>query len=85
MMDDASESGLELVLDNRKIVIGFVLLIFICGCFFVIGFIEGKRQGFQEGSQPVAQSTPKAITGESQSARRLVLQSGSLEAGEAQG
>jgi len=66
MTNDASESGLEVVLDNRKLVIGFVLLLFICGCFFVIGFIEGKRQGFQEGSQPVAEATPKATVGESQ-------------------
>ncbi len=66
MNNDASESGLEVVLDNRKLVIGFVLLLFICGCFFVIGFIEGKRQGFQEGTQPVAETTPKAMTSESQ-------------------
>jgi cell division protein FtsN len=68
MTDHATESGLELVLDNRKLIIAFVLLIFVCGCFFVVGFVEGKRQGFQQGAQPVAEAKPKAVTGEPQAA-----------------
>jgi cell division protein FtsN len=68
MTDHATESGLELVLDNRKLIIAFVFLIFVCGCFFVVGFIEGKRQGFQQGSQSAAAVKPKAIAGEPQAA-----------------
>lgn len=45
MSDHSSESVSQLVLDNRKLIIGFALLIVLCGSFFVIGFMEGKRQG----------------------------------------
>ncbi len=51
MDDRASESGMNFVVDNRKIIIAFALLIALCGCFFVIGFVEGKRQGAQVGSR----------------------------------
>ncbi len=57
MTDQSSETGLEVVLDNRKLILAFVLLVAICGCFFVIGFVEGKRQGYQEGSQAAAESS----------------------------
>jgi cell division protein FtsN len=60
MADDSTESGLELVLDNRKLIIVFFILISVCGCFFVLGFIEGKRQGFREGTQSAADLEPKA-------------------------
>jgi cell division protein FtsN len=60
MVDHDAESGRELVLDNRKLIIAFAVLIAICGCFFVVGFIEGKRQGFQEGNQTVAETAHKA-------------------------
>ncbi len=50
MDNQNSESGIELVLDNPKLVLLFALFIAICGGFFVLGFIEGKRQGLQEGS-----------------------------------
>jgi cell division protein FtsN len=43
-MDRRSETGLEFVLDNRKLVVAFFVLIAVCGTFFVIGFMEGKRQ-----------------------------------------
>jgi len=59
MVDREAESGHELVLDNRKLIIAFVVLIAICGCFFVVGFIEGKRQGFQDG-QASAETAHKA-------------------------
>ncbi|MBZ5496867.1 MAG: SPOR domain-containing protein [Acidobacteriia bacterium] len=42
-----AEAGTELVLDNRKLILGFMLLIVVCGAFFVIGFMEGKRQAVQ--------------------------------------
>jgi len=59
MADHDSESGIELVLDNRKLIIVFAVLLAFCGCFFVVGFVEGKRQGFQEGAQTAAESVPK--------------------------
>lgn len=65
MADRDMDSGIELVLDNRKFIIAFVVLIAICGCFFVIGFIEGKRQGLQEltatASGPGVQSSPNEL------------------------
>lgn len=57
MTDQSTETGLEVVLDNRKLILAFVLLVAICGCFFVIGFVEGKRQGYQEGAQVAAESS----------------------------
>jgi cell division protein FtsN len=59
MENREAESGLELVFDNRRLIIVFALLIAICGCFFVVGFIEGKRQGFQDGSQTAGESAAK--------------------------
>jgi cell division protein FtsN len=66
MTDQASEPGLEVVLDNRKLIIAFAVLIAVCGCFFVVGFIEGKRQGYQEGSQVAAESKTGANAGSMQ-------------------
>lgn len=43
-MNQRSDRGLEFVLDNRKLIVGFFVLIAVCGLFFVIGFVEGKRQ-----------------------------------------
>jgi cell division protein FtsN len=39
--------GLELVLDNRKLIIGFILLMIVCAAFFLFGFVEGKRQAME--------------------------------------
>ncbi len=47
----SAESGNEFILDNRKLIIGFMLLIVICGAFFVVGFMEGKRQAVQARSE----------------------------------
>lgn len=58
MTNRDAETGRELVLDNRKLIILFTLGIALCGCFFVLGFVEGKRQGFQEGTQNVSESSP---------------------------
>jgi len=55
MTEHETESGVEVVLDNRKIILAFVVLIAICGGFFVLGFIEGKRQGYQSGMQTSAE------------------------------
>ncbi len=41
------ESGADFVLDSRSLIVGFLLLMLVCGAFFVIGFMEGKRQGLQ--------------------------------------
>jgi cell division protein FtsN len=60
-MANEAESGHEVVLDNRKLIIVFGLLIAVCICVFVLGFVEGKRQGFQEGSQTAGESLPKAM------------------------
>jgi cell division protein FtsN len=64
MVDNSSDSGYELILDNRRLIIAFIVLILFCGCFFVIGFVEGKRQGYQSNSQPAAESAVKPVAGE---------------------
>jgi cell division protein FtsN len=56
MIENTEDSGVEVVLDNRKLIIAFAVLIAICGSFFVLGFIEGKRQGSQEGVQRAAET-----------------------------
>jgi cell division protein FtsN len=45
--------------DNRKIIIAFVLLFGICVACFVVGFKEGKRQGYQVGYQTALESMPR--------------------------
>lgn len=55
MTERETESGIEVVLDNRKIILAFVIFIAICGGFFVLGFMEGKRQGHQAGMQAAAE------------------------------
>jgi cell division protein FtsN len=65
MTEHAADSGIEVVLDNRKLIIAFAVLIAICGGFFVLGFIEGKRQGYQEGAQRAAESSTVKSSGES--------------------
>jgi len=50
MMDHDTESGREVVLDNRKLIIAFVVLIAICFAFFFEGFILGRRQGVEQAS-----------------------------------
>ena len=64
MVDNSSDSGYELVLDNRRLIVAFIVLILFCGCFFVIGFVEGKRQGYQAGSQSAAESAGKPVADE---------------------
>jgi len=45
MKENEMESGFELVLDNRRLIAAFAVLIVICGAFFVLGYATGKRQG----------------------------------------
>jgi cell division protein FtsN len=59
-MANEAESGFELVLDNKKLIVAFAVLIAFFGCFFVLGFIEGKRQGTQESAQTAAESQAKS-------------------------
>ena len=56
-MDQEVESGRELVVDNRKLVIAFAILMIFFGAAFVAGFIEGKR----EGRRAATESAQKAI------------------------
>lgn len=39
-----AQPGYELVLDARRLIIACALVILVCGIFFVLGFVEGKRQ-----------------------------------------
>jgi cell division protein FtsN len=63
MMDRPSDTGYEMVLDNRRLIIAFAVLVLLFGCFFVLGFVEGKRQGYQAGSQIAAETaaTPAPV------------------------
>ena len=54
-----AQPSYELVLDARRLIIACVLVIFVCGVFFVLGFVEGKRQILQaslteQGAPPAA-------------------------------
>lgn len=40
-----SDTSVEVVLDNRKLILVFGVLMALCIVFFVLGFVEGKRQG----------------------------------------
>jgi cell division septation protein DedD len=61
MEQRSGSSGLDLVLDNRKLILSFGVLILLCGAFFLIGFIEGKRQGTAVGERfAVANSAQEA-------------------------
>lgn len=74
----ARESGLELVLDNRRLIVAFALLITICGCFFVLGFVEGKRQGVNDA----ARNTPTSSAGEQRDAKAARLEPDKKQVGE---
>ncbi len=54
MEQRSAELGTELVLDNRKLILGFVLLVALCGACFIIGFMEGKRQAIQAKVEAIA-------------------------------
>jgi cell division protein FtsN len=65
MAENSSDSGYELVLDNRRLIIAFAVLVLICGCFFLVGFMEGKRQGYQAGAQTASEAASKPFREES--------------------
>jgi DedD protein len=58
------EPGFEFVLDNRKLIVIFALLMAVCAGFFVFGFVEGKRQALKPvgpsnlEAAPASASTP---------------------------
>jgi len=60
-----AQPGYELVLDARRLIIACALVIFVCGVFFVLGFVEGKRQILEatltERGTPSAAATEPAI------------------------
>ena len=62
MTEKVTDSGIEVVLDNRKLIVAFAVLISICGGFFVLGFIEGKRQGYQAGMQTAAETAAPVVS-----------------------
>src|SRR3989442_12668193 len=57
IMDNPAEES-RLDLDNRKLIIAFVLLMCICAGFYVFGFVEGKRQAQKVGEQKVNAGLP---------------------------
>ncbi len=62
MSETDSNSSNELVLDNRKLIIAFLLLIAVCGGFFLIGFMEGKRQAQHLRASQAAPAAGEAAT-----------------------
>jgi cell division protein FtsN len=60
MENRTADTGMQFVLDNQKLIILFAVLIGICGGFFILGYVEGKRQGLQLGAQitPTVAATP---------------------------
>jgi cell division protein FtsN len=63
MEQRSADPGAELVLDNRKLILGFVLLVAMCGACFVIGFMEGKRQAVQAKIESIAPMPAAAGSG----------------------
>ncbi len=82
MTNHEGETGLELVVDNRKLIITFLLLIAICGTFWVWGFREGKRQGREEGAQTAAEYSAKkeSVSTETKSAEPARVDQGVVAA-----
>jgi len=66
MEQEKDDAGLEFVLDGRKLIVGFVLLMALCGTFFVLGYMEGKRQVLRverdgRDEAPAGASLPSAL------------------------
>jgi cell division septation protein DedD len=56
---------MEIVLDNHKLIIGFLLFVVVCGTFFAIGFMEGKRQAIPMRGEQL-EAAPAAPTSASE-------------------
>lgn len=84
MNEQNTEAGIEVNLDNRKIILAFVVFIAICGGFFVLGFIEGKRQGYQAGMQTAAEvgTMEESVTPSKQLAQAETVQDSEPAEGE---
>lgn len=65
MENRTADSGVQFVLDNRKLLILFAVLIGICGGFFVLGYVEGKRQGTQLAAQNASPIDTASMVAES--------------------
>jgi cell division protein FtsN len=63
MNNSQVEPASQLVLDNPKLIGAFALLILLCGIFFVIGFMEGRRQGVPATGEVARNSTDSADSG----------------------
>ena len=57
-MEENTDSGLELVLDNRKLIVAFVLLMALCAAFFLFGFVEGKKQALHSEALSTGATSP---------------------------
>ncbi len=66
MTNNEDGSGFELVLDNRKLIVAFLVLFAFCGGFFIEGYRFGTHHGIQEGSQPAAESQFKTASDKAQ-------------------
>ena len=87
MTDKEMESGFELELDNRKLIIAFVILIVLLGGFFVWGYGVGKRQGMQlaaiEGADSVSRAVSEETLSPTEPANTAASDTSSLESDEA--
>jgi len=71
-----AQPSYELVLDARRLIIACALVIFVCGVFFILGFMEGKRQVLQaslneQGGPPPATAEPAIPAGGSEGGARV--------------
>ncbi len=57
----STQSGYDLVLDIRRLIIGFAVLILVCGIFFLLGFVEGKRQAVQSSLREAGIPAPTVL------------------------
>ncbi len=57
----STQSGYDLVLDIRRLIIGFAILILVCGIFFLLGFVEGKRQAVQSSLREPGTPAPTVL------------------------
>jgi cell division protein FtsN len=65
MENHGPDEGVQFVLDNRKLLVLFAVLIAICGGFFFLGYVEGKRQGMQLGAQNASPMESAPVIAES--------------------